>query len=65
MYDIEAIVTDIREVRLNKNYSQEYLANKLRISQNTYSEIESGNIKIPLQMLFAIAKVLDIRIVRT
>jgi transcriptional regulator with XRE-family HTH domain len=63
MYNIEAIATDIRDVRLYKNYSQEYLAKKLKISQNAYSKIECGNTKVTLKTLIAIAEVLGIGLI--
>lgn len=34
----------IRTCRRAKNFSQEYMAAKLRISQNAYSKIESGKV---------------------
>ncbi len=37
MYNIEAIATDIRDVRLYKNYTQDYLADRLNISQDDYN----------------------------
>jgi transcriptional regulator with XRE-family HTH domain len=64
MYNIEAIATDIRDVRLYKNYSQEYLANKLKISQNAYSKIEYGHTKVvTLETLRTIAEVLEIDLI--
>jgi transcriptional regulator with XRE-family HTH domain len=64
MYNIEAIATDIRDVRLYKNYSQDYLANKLKISQDDYNKIECGYTKVvPLETLTAIAEVLEIDLI--
>ena len=31
----------IKKIRESKNYTQEYMSNKLNISQNTYSKIET------------------------
>ena len=33
---------NLRKIRRDKNYSQEYLANLLNISQKAYSDIEQG-----------------------
>jgi transcriptional regulator with XRE-family HTH domain len=52
----------IRKIRENKEYTQEYVANKLDISQNTYSKIESGNIKLTIDRIGELSKILDIPI---
>ena len=56
---IKAIAANIRAKREKRNYTQEYLAYKLNISQNAYSKIELGYTKITLERLFQIAEVLD------
>jgi transcriptional regulator with XRE-family HTH domain len=64
MYNIEAIAADIRDVRLYKNYSQDYLADRLNISQDDYNKIECGYTKVvPLETLTVIAEVLDIGLI--
>jgi transcriptional regulator with XRE-family HTH domain len=66
MYNIEAVAADIRQVRLNKNYSQDYLADKLNISQNAYNKIECGDTKVvPFETIKAIAEILEIHLIRT
>jgi transcriptional regulator with XRE-family HTH domain len=57
---IKAIAASIRKKRESKNYTQEYLAYKLNISQNAYSKIELGYTKITVERLFQIAQVLEI-----
>lgn len=57
---IKAIAAGIRKKREAKNYTQEYLAYKLNISQNAYSKIELGYTKITVERLFQIAEVLEI-----
>ncbi|MFD2872415.1 helix-turn-helix domain-containing protein [Mucilaginibacter ximonensis] len=57
---IKAIAAVIRKRREEKNYTQEYLAYKLNISQNAYSKIELGYTKITVERLFQIAEVLEI-----
>ncbi|GGH16506.1 helix-turn-helix domain-containing protein [Mucilaginibacter phyllosphaerae] len=56
---IKAVATNIRNKREELNYTQEYLAAKLSISQNAYSKIELGYTKITVERLFQIADVLD------
>lgn len=54
------LVTEkIRERREFMNYTQQYVAGKLRISQNAYSKIECGRININVQRLFDIATALE------
>jgi transcriptional regulator with XRE-family HTH domain len=57
---IKAIAAVIRKKREEKNYTQEYLAYKLNISQNAYSKIELGYTKITVERLFQIADVLEV-----
>ena len=56
---IKAIAANIRHKREYRNYTQEYLALKLNISQNAYSKIELGYTKITLERLFQIADILE------
>lgn len=58
--EMQRIAFKIRKVREYKNYSQEYLASKIGISQNAYSKIELGYSKITLDRLFHIANLLDV-----
>jgi transcriptional regulator with XRE-family HTH domain len=57
-FKIKAIAANIRDKREYRNYTQEYLAAKLEISQNAYSKIELGYTKITVERLFQIADVL-------
>lgn len=57
---VKAVATNIRKRREDLNYTQEYLAAKLNISQNAYSKIELGYTKITVERLFQIADILDI-----
>ena len=60
MYDIKVVASNIRKARLSRNYSQDYLAYKLNISQNGYSKIELGYTGLSVDKLIIIAKVLEI-----
>jgi transcriptional regulator with XRE-family HTH domain len=56
---VKAVAANIRNKREELNYTQEYLAAKLHISQNAYSKIELGYTKITVERLFQVAEVLD------
>ncbi|WP_428330265.1 helix-turn-helix domain-containing protein [Mucilaginibacter sp.] len=58
-----AVVSNIRKIREYRNYTQDYLAAKLEISQNAYSKIELGYSSITLNRLVEIAEILEIDLV--
>ena len=45
----------IRELRTNKNLSQETLAQACHVTQNTYSRYETGDISVPIDILIELA----------
>jgi len=55
-----AIVSNIRKIREFRNYTQDYLAVKLHISQNAYSKIELGYSSITLTRLIHISEILEV-----
>ncbi len=59
---MQRIAVKIRKARELKNYSQEYLASKIGISQNAYSKLELGYSKISLDRFFHIAMLLDVEV---
>lgn len=61
-FKVKAIAANIRNKREYRNYTQEYLAAKLAISQNAYSKIELGYTKITIERLFQIAEVLGFEV---
>lgn len=62
-YKTKAVAAAIRNRREYRNYTQEYLALKLHISQNAYSKIELGYTKITVERLFQIAEILEFDVV--
>jgi transcriptional regulator with XRE-family HTH domain len=50
----------IRRLRELRNYTQEYMATRLDINQNTYSRYEKGEIEPKLERLKTIAEVLEV-----
>jgi transcriptional regulator with XRE-family HTH domain len=56
------IVSNIRKIREFRNYTQDYLAAKLKISQNAYSKIELGYSNVTLNRLVEITEILEIEL---
>lgn len=52
----------IRQKRVVKGYSQEYMAFELNISQNAYSKIEREETELSVKRLFRIAEILGISV---
>ncbi len=56
------IKENIKNIRELKNYTQEYMADRLNISQAAYSKIEKGKTEMTLLKLEEIATVFEITI---
>ncbi len=56
----KSVANNIRRVREYRNYTQDYVARKIGISQNAYSKLELGFHKLSLERLFQIADVLEV-----
>ena len=54
------ITNAIRLHRLSKNYTQDYMAFSLGISQKAYSKIEAGITKLTVERLLEIASILEL-----
>jgi transcriptional regulator with XRE-family HTH domain len=52
----------IKKVRELKNYTQEYVAEKLNMSQNGYGKIERDEVDVPFSRLEQIADVLQVNV---
>lgn len=59
---MEKIENKIRNIRELKNLTQEYMADKLGISQAAYSKIENGATKVSYEKLQDIAKIMDVKV---
>ena len=59
---LEKISSNIREIRNFRNYSQEYVAAKIGLTQNGYSKIELGYTNVTIIRLYAIASALEVNI---
>ena len=53
------IAANVRDQRLRLNYTQEYVARQLSISQNAYSKLERGGSKMTIERLLQIAVILE------
>lgn len=49
----------IRKVRESKNYTQEFMAESLNVTQRAYSSIETGKTQLTVERLFKISEILD------
>ena len=56
------IALNLRNARLMRNYSQEYMALQLKISQNAYSKMEMGRTQITVETVFKVADILEVDI---
>jgi transcriptional regulator with XRE-family HTH domain len=52
----------IKKIRLERNYTQEYMGNNLGIAPNTYGNYENGNSEIGVEMLENIAKLFGVSV---
>ena len=57
---MEKLLITISRLRQKENYSQAYMAFRMRISQKQYSYIEAGKSKLKLADILLIAKILEI-----
>jgi len=57
-----SIGDNIRIIRENLGYSQEYMSSQLNITQQAYSHIEKNADKITVKRLKEIAKILDVKV---
>ncbi|QAR29873.1 XRE family transcriptional regulator [Ornithobacterium rhinotracheale] len=53
------VSANIRRIREQKGYSQEYMAQELEISQASYARIENEETKLSIDRLFEIANILE------
>lgn len=60
--NIMSVVNKIKRYREAKNFTQSFMAEQLNISQNTYSKIEGGTIKLTVDRLEQISNILNVNI---
>lgn len=60
---METIVRrNICKIRLEKDYTQEYMADELSISQSQYCKKENGTQKFSFEEIVKISRILDIEV---
>lgn len=52
---------NIRKIRRDKDFTQEYMAFEMGISQKAYSDIENSKVKMNLEILTKISDILEIK----
>lgn len=52
----------VRKLREFRNYTQEYMAEQLNLSQRAYSSLENGKTQLSVERLVDICKLLDVSI---
>jgi transcriptional regulator with XRE-family HTH domain len=50
----------IRQLREARDYSQDYMADRLEISQSAYANIENGKVHLRVDRLYEIATILQV-----
>jgi len=56
---VKSILFAVREKRISKGYTQQFVADKLGISQNAYSKIELGLSKVTIPTLCTLAEIFE------
>ena len=52
---------NIRKIRRSKDFTQEYMAFEMGISQKAYSDIENSKVKINIEILTKVSNILEIK----
>ncbi len=52
-------MNNLKNLRLQFGYTQQFVANKLNVKQNTYSQYETGAREISIDLLIAVADLYD------
>jgi transcriptional regulator with XRE-family HTH domain len=56
----KSVLESIHSLRRNREYSQDFMAYKLGISQNAFSKLESGKTPLTMDRFFKIAELLQV-----
>jgi transcriptional regulator with XRE-family HTH domain len=60
MFNGKLLAMAIRSRRLQLNYTQEYIAYKLNMSQNAYSKLELGYTAVTIERLVELCNALEV-----
>lgn len=58
-YGPNTVLQNIHQLRRRREYSQDFMAYKLGISQNAYSKLECGKTPLTMVRFFKIAEILE------
>ena len=56
--------TLIRKVREQRNYTQDFVAKQMGISQNAYSKIENGYTQLTVKHIKDLSKILEVSLMK-
>ncbi|RZL42497.1 MAG: XRE family transcriptional regulator [Pedobacter sp.] len=56
----KVVISKIKKIRLEKNFSQQYMASQLQISQSYYAKIEKGHKELTFNWLVQLSKIFNI-----
>ena len=56
------VLQNIRKLRLDREFSQEYIAFNLQMSQSSYAKMESGQSKLCVDRLYQIANFFNVSV---
>jgi transcriptional regulator with XRE-family HTH domain len=59
---MKKIIEKIKDIRLEKGYSHEYMAFELNLSQVAYSKLEKLETKLSVERLYKIADILEVKV---
>lgn len=59
---VEKVRKKIRTIRLKKEYTQDYVGDRLGINQRSYHRLENGKTELKLKILFKLAIILEVEI---
>ena len=60
MEQLEKVRKRIRLARLEKEYTQDYIGERLGVNQRTYHRIESGKSQLKVETLIKLATILEV-----
>jgi transcriptional regulator with XRE-family HTH domain len=57
--EIQTVADRLKQIRLKRNYSQDFLAKKLGVTQKAYSKIENNETRLNVETLVRLAEILE------
>lgn len=63
MEQLEKVRKRIRLARLEKDYTQDYVGDRLFMTQKSYHRLETGKSQLKLDILFKLATILEVEVI--